>query len=518
MVDDCWKQWIFVSEGQLHSVYSNGNATSKFSNQVLKITKLRFPMPLEERPFYLYDVHMIRNVMVNWFSNGYAQKIVSEYTVPNSVLIQFLESYRGRSTKVRFANYAYLEKNFFKVPKPAADWLEGNMNGTNNTLSFEIKVKSGSNCISPFNKLSRRLKLKYSRYEMMQIFRCKGKSPPPAFQYSFSEYNPENLCSQQIEKVYRSLNVLFHSQSKNMTIFNNGNRESWPEKEIAQHFTRIFHSFLSLENERIDEIPFVISILSKILVENTVLQELRYMQKLDILDSEGAAVIFSRLTQILSSEAAARMAILERVEDEKFGREVIPHLLQFARVEICSAGAEAVNSSGSSSSSSDEKAPSAVVMMRALFDLAVNADMSEEQIVIRSDAAFALVDSLDASLCVDLLVIWIMAIIAKDAGVIVSIERLVGDSSLLVEGNLSVDQEPDGWANCYSLTVPSNDCPGALLPKIKGLPSFAYSIGVVDIGMKPLSKIHKRYFEEENLVATTGKWLQANGPPTRVLF
>eukprot|EP01037_Dinobryon_pediforme_P033584 gene33584-39086_t len=53
--------------------------------------------------------------------------------------------------------------------------------------------------------------------------------------------------------------------------------------------------------------------------------------------------------------------------------------------------------------------------MRALFDLAVNADMSEEQIVIRSDAAFALVDSLDASLCVDLLVIWIMAIIAKDA-------------------------------------------------------------------------------------------------------
>lgn len=40
---------------------------------------------------------------------------------------------------------------------------------------------------------------------------------------------------------------------------------------------------------------------------------------------------------------------------------------------------------------------------------------------------------------------------------------------------------------------------------IHHLPSFAYSIGVIDVGMKPLDKIYKRYLEEESLIQAAQK-------------
>ena len=72
--------------------------------------------------------------------------------------------------------------------------------------------------------------------------------------------------------------------------------------------------------------------------------------------------------------------------------------------------------------------------------------------------------------------------------------------------------------SCYSCIQPTEHFAGVLevngvsTPEkfIHHLPSFAYSIGVIDVGMKPLDKIYKRYLEEESLVQAAANYNRAD--------
>ena len=70
--------------------------------------------------------------------------------------------------------------------------------------------------------------------------------------------------------------------------------------------------------------------------------------------------------------------------------------------------------------------------------------------------------------------------------------------------------------NYFSSTRPTELYSGVLngvvntatsVQDIRHLPSYAYSMGVIDVGMKPLDKIYKRYLEEESLVQATAQWI-----------
>ena len=62
--------------------------------------------------------------------------------------------------------------------------------------------------------------------------------------------------------------------------------------------------------------------------------------------------------------------------------------------------------------------------MRSLLQLAVHEEMGEQEILSRSAAAFKIVQGLSAEVCADLLVVWMMGLVAKDASVIVSLQPL----------------------------------------------------------------------------------------------
>ena len=74
--------------------------------------------------------------------------------------------------------------------------------------------------------------------------------------------------------------------------------------------------------------------------------------------------------------------------------------------------------------SSSVSSSSAGDVMRALLQLAIHEGMSEEEILSYSTAAFELVQDLRKDVCVDLLVAWLMGLIAKDASVIVSLQPM----------------------------------------------------------------------------------------------
>eukprot|EP01035_Chromulina_nebulosa_P042409 gene42409-57413_t len=168
---DCDADWQFVAEGRLHVVFFNRDKCSINYNAVLKIPKVRVGKNRkQDQAYYEYDAFMVRNIMTNWFSKGYIQDIV-QLTLSESFLEYIINTYylygSGRSKTLLLAPYAYIERNLLKVMQPIPPshthylWTR-----FDRVISFEFKVKCGLKSISPFNKTSRRLKLKYSRFTM----------------------------------------------------------------------------------------------------------------------------------------------------------------------------------------------------------------------------------------------------------------------------------------------------------------------------------------------------------------
>eukprot|EP01036_Dinobryon_divergens_P030773 gene30773-40069_t len=311
-------------------------------------------------------------------------------------------------------------------------------------ISFEFKVKCGLKSISPFNKTSRRLKLKYSRFTMMQVLKARKRDIGVGDCAELSVYCPQKLCSKESDAVFSCLKSLLQNPQNNLKVSLNGQHKfGWGKTDITV-LHNISSSFLSpslsgtrssIEKER--DSDFVLSLVCKILSENSLLLELQSMQLLDILDSEGAAIIYGKLVEEVGSSTIADESILERIASPDFGSVVVPDLIAFSR-EVMASGKYNLDDnsighhfsngfygshpglSGSSSVSSS----SAGDVMRALLQLAIHEGMSEEEILSYSTAAFELVQDLRKDVCVDLLVAWLMGLIAKDASVIVSLQPM----------------------------------------------------------------------------------------------
>lgn len=460
MKTDCenldYLDWQFVAEGRLHVVFFNRNKYSINYNEVLKIPKVRVGRKLkQDQAYYEYDAFMVRNIMINWFSKGYIQDI-AQLTLSESFLAYIINTYyhdgNGRSKSLLFAPYAYIERNLLKVTQPIppshahCPWTL-----YDRVISFEFKVKCGLKSISPFNKTSRRLKLKYSRFAMMQVLKASRNDVGVGVGTEISSYRPQQLCSKESDEVFSCLKSLLQNPQNNLKVSLNGQHKfGWGKTEVT-----VLHNISSLfllpslsgirsSSEKERDSDFVLSLVCKILSENSLLLELQSMQLLDILDSEGAAVIYGRLVEEMGSSSIADERILERIASPDFGSLVIPDLISLSREMMASGkynlddndissknllcpvskndahgGHPDLNSASSSASPS-----SAGDVMRLLLQLAIHEGMSEEEILSSSTAAFELVQGLTGDVCVDLMVAWMMGLIAKDASVIVSLQPI----------------------------------------------------------------------------------------------
>jgi len=229
--------------------------------------------------------------------------------------------------------------------------------------------------------------------------------------------------------------------------------------------------FMQQEQNR----DLVQNLLSVILCQEDVLQKLERVQAADILDVEGASVVFDRLTDLTGSRDEAAL-LIDKAVLEPFDINIQEFVE--TRQDACTS-----------------KALPFLQVLESLQNLEVQ-DSSEDggdmshlsrRLQVAYEKALHWAANLDKEACITLLCLWLFALMAKDASVIVNMKVLAhhGGNVDATTRDPSVEKYQDEQ---YAGVVV---CQGR---------KIAYTIALVDTGPKDISKIWSKATEETEVV------------------
>jgi hypothetical protein len=435
--------------------------------------------------------------MQNWFQSSNISFIIEDILLSEEMIVYLMElisSKRPTSRKLKnsnlvLANMGYIERNLntFIV-----------CGDNSKKMSIEIKIKSGLKSCSPFVKQSRRIKLKYHRYALLQLYKLKQKNCRQKISSvqqgwgvfsSISKYEPSEICSMDFDRIRKCLDHLIDNPQNNLRVsVESCHVFGWDKSNELEDLKRSCDLFAG-EGKEGEGLSTVMDAVAALLSHEPVLFHLELMQKLgDLLDSEGAAVVFGRLLQLID-KADQQGRVTGKAPDMSSVSDRASEMVQQHIVEEMEPGfMQALKELFSSNKISDDfllENASIPHFIVSLFNLRIHCDMSEQEINSRSMTAFSVVESLTIADCLCLLKLWFLSLIAKDASLIIALQS-IEDTTLI----------PTFKKQPLSVILQSDVEPGKVimtnLDKV-----IAYSAKLIDIGMKPIEKIWKRYFEEE---------------------
>jgi hypothetical protein len=310
-------------------------------------------------------------------------------------------------------------------------------------FSFEIKPKAGYIAFSPLVDPKHRIKLEQTRFSIQQQLLDRGmvKKGWVSGATKLSEYNPLDLFSGKPAKVEAALQALLLTPQNNLRIW--------------QGDTLVFgHETQSLPGEQMNSL---VGALTTMLCEEDVLNKIRAMQLFDVVDADGAVLIYERWVNICDGNLAEADKLLDQIPDEV-----------------------ASNQSGSAYlKASPFPRPQSTVLHQLLLEIErfAQTSASDQQSL---DQAYhrtrALVNDLAKPDCIFLLQNWLLSLAMCDVSLMIALSPV--DGAML--------SETDDWSckrlqdekNCGALTCGCNE--------------WVYAIKVVDSDNKPASKLRER--------------------------
>jgi len=454
------RDWHWIGEGNLHVVCRyrpvDGKVDPQFYGKVLRLTK-------EEdynsaRRVQVLSKELAANALNPFF--GWDAVIVAELIpLPSGFLSELAELLFHSRPLCRRSRALNLDACFGELMHDATKpfrlvGCDCDQEKDDPAVSIELKVKCGLKSASPFVPSSRNIKRHNSRYQIMQLFKKLAKNPHSEDECikSVSAYDPCDLCSGESERVRSAIVALLSNpnpQNNLQLIFNDDDINSRPK-----------HGPLFS--------PEVIAdALSEILASHRepILGRLQELQSFDMLDVEGAACVFDRLKTLSGSTEAAEEAIIEAVCN--FDLKILQSMEHaLAKVEAVPQSPEEFE-----------------LLRRAALLNSKHRSCNDEELNVHAQQ-FAL--SLTAQDAVILLQLWLLALAAKDASLIISLS-IVNDTSpilncLPVKGTGYVKRE-------------TRDGSGVII---------AYSLALVDFGLKSPRKCWTLEEKEREVMKVIG--------------
>jgi hypothetical protein len=336
------KNWQYFAEGGGHLllVYqsTSGEADSESGrflkcNPVLRIPKFHQHQTLAENHPFLLDpkAYCVANQqftisnMNKWFSDQY----ISDCLLID-LSLEWLDSIirkvndlrpKGRKKKpLHLFPVGYVESNIllfpplFSSPRVSLSPPRQPM-----TMGWEIKLKSGLKSISTFLSPSNYAKLFYSRYYLTQYYKEFTANQSPLHQLEwgqFSEqsiYQPNHLCSSNPCLIQSAVNQLIHTPQNNLGVFLNGSRcYGWDISDRScfhQSLQQFFQPLLPIELTSIDSSassqgssfsnPLLLQklinkVYSSVIYSESVMKSIEKLQTLDFVDAEGIAFFYEK--------------------------------------------------------------------------------------------------------------------------------------------------------------------------------------------------------------------------------
>ena len=351
------------------------------------------------------------------------------------------------------------------------------------TVSFEIKPKAGYLTTSPLVHPKRRSKYQIARFQLFQHLAREKRIVKPCMtrknSLETSKYNPLDLYSGQRGRIRRAVYQLTKCPQNNLKV--------WKGREVVLDAS-IVHTIdwssvlqrlgmqVDVETTQASSRDLVVDLVSSVLESESCLSFLLELQKLDILDGDGAVLVYERLVHICRGSHADAMALLDADPD-------LPNEQRHSMI-----GGSPFDVSGECSNLHD--------LVRRVNEL--SAVLGSSSPSLPSDfmdatrhEALLLVDNLSLPECVYLLQNWLLSLSMCDVSLFVTFH---------------ITNEPKGTqltnrrtenGRLRVLRVQSGETAGILDVPWPGI--LHYRMKLIDFDKKPAHKLQRRLQKEECL-------------------
>jgi len=482
--------WAYAGEGGKHAIFQY-IGTGEWEGQVIRLKKsdicgsaVNARMKRDDSTAFVRDivipllspyVDLPQEIQLPWdFVVELRQQALASRMIPSARMKSWniaLQQFRNNQVAVP----ATLLWNYKCFP---GDSCAG-------CLSLEIKPKAGYLAISPLVSHKNRAKHKYSRFAILQDLAAKGiikKGWQSEEDFLKSAYNPLDFFSGESERIIASLRNLFVQPQNNLKAWYE-NRELFGISEKHpdyEHFSRkaareIFGCGINyLEMQ-------LIPLLAEILVQETLLSALLRLQKLDIIDADGAILIFNHLLELYHGDFDAVNRVLSEqpvlISTNDRQSKQGPRILE--------------------SPFKDPNCPTLKALTDEIQNFAKNLihnQMDKTAMDLAYERAITCVTHLSKEASVFLIQNWLFSLAISDVSLFVSIRRADGF------------QSPHDWPSIedekHCILCPQSDIGPGLVGKLtmvdgkQDFQKWAYSIKLVDCDNKPVSKLECRAKEE----------------------
>ena len=388
-----------------------------------------------------------------------------------------------------------------RIPAPVAQLL-WNYRKLNQSpcISMEIKPKAGYKAVSPLVDPEHRVKFQKTRFEILQQLHCNGyitkgwdgddgctKSQP-------SLYNPLDLFSKEFSNVKRALGHLFETPQNNMRAWIDDTPLGADVKEVDDAFyERVLGVLMTRDgclsgcSARESFVDSLTTCASHILLQEDLLEKLLRLQRLDVVDADGAILIYERLCELCGGSPDDLLDNASPVcQYPTNDEECILADSPFQRPLDCPA-LDALLHEFSVFSSKLEKPGQPT-----------HAEMDEA--LERSKRC---VKSLTTEACIFVLKNWLLSLVMCDVSFFLVLHPISLFDDLDGRGVDVKDIETSEGGKAFSISCQTERTPGLLIIHGDGddtsnsSRAFAYVLKVIDCDRKPANKLRKRKEKEE---------------------
>ncbi|KAI3825493.1 hypothetical protein L1987_06983 [Smallanthus sonchifolius] len=305
--------WIYRGEGGLNIVLAYNGSSPNFTGKVVRVRKLRKNEPENEEASSALSGHE----RLVWKEVGEllsaSTKDIANHMYAQHVLCPLLGS-RHVDAGVRvLVTKEFLELLHNGVLLQRPSWRVDN--GRINTLldsailmsdhsifphavheeevciSVEIKPKCGFLPTSRFIREENAVKKRISRFRLHQILKFHQRKVP-----QISEYDPLDMFSGSKGRIMKSVKDLFLTPQNNFRVFLNGRlvfgslggEADDTNTQIAEAFEETLKDFFKADDDSGMHIPDFLQLVAGAVSESGILDRLLQVQKLDVMDIEGA--------------------------------------------------------------------------------------------------------------------------------------------------------------------------------------------------------------------------------------
>lgn len=512
-------EWSYVGEGGKHALFEN-KKQERFDGKLLRIKKRDIALSLSWSPdternfgkccedasnsdqrtdplFYIRHVvapklspylDVPQLLQLDWKSlKSLRESTLKANVIPAARLKDWSPTFSAVDPPSRFArspvgllvmDYRTLpnSKQFFDNIRPPR------------RLSIELKPKAGFLAFSPLVLPGHRMKYLYSRFTLLQELHQNGhveKGWSGTSQgVKRSYYDPLDLFSNHVPLMARAIQKLLASPQNNLRVWYNDRpivHHSLIETQTEALYREVVQDISEKPLVAVDSEPtferMLVEILCGCLSQESVLQQILVLQELDILDADGAILVFERLVELCKGSIEVTEKHLQELHIDSTLHPTHPLLCASPfSMEPCTENIQRLCTI---------TARCKELLLCTAPSLPPSHDLDELH-----KSCTDIVALLSISECKYLLANWLLSLAMCDVSLFFTLVQVPNS-------NVSTKDGPNTETDCTASEVASAGDTKHITVSLDGLPvQFAYTVRVIDCDQKPPKKLRGRRAKE----------------------